>query len=635
VSACTLNDDREDVPRLYLGSVQADGDVDHLEVSWWYPAGNAGGFVLEQRINSEPFRDIQQFTGISQGTVVDLDPSIAGTVEFRLRATPIGTESAVVAVQRQLRTPDISVTLAGTAFQVRFDRPAGSGDRIELTRRTLAANGIAGAWVALATGLARTNTYADVDLSGWIDAARYEYRAIIYAGTQASQEATAVTEAAPYLGPVITYAAQEGPAVRITFEWHSAVAGKAVIYSRLHYELERRQLAVLDAPPPGTSLSYQIPIGYPLDSIGGVLECAVAASGSGVAESIGVRWAVVRPPNLQASIADLPPGLEMARASSGAFAVLADVPAGSNGSMRVLIPPGGGLSEGLAVPSGYHPRGIVLDGGGHPHAAFADTPDGNGAAPCAVIHVWHDGLGWRREEIGTFDVNGMVALASGADGGLHLSWSSSANEISVADQRGGSWVIEKLPSGLSSTSPLLLAGDENGAPHLIANGESQPLHLWRDGAGWHSEPTPPLAFGPPGTARRPLFLFAAAGRVTFVERGEEFAGAVRFLSVAIRTASGWAEPSGLGEDSYTEKSADPYRAAISPDGSRIAVGSTGTVYFFGGANLTSMHWESNLTPFAVGFTPAGKAWAVEYISDWLHGGAIPPQPGNAVLYEEF
>src|SRR5216684_4000355 len=165
---------------------------------------------------------------------------------------------------------------------------------------------------------------------------------------------------------------------------------------------------------------------------------------------------------------------------------------------------------------------------------------------------------------------------------------------------------------------------------------TKPVHLWRDGFGWHSEQTPPLAFSWPGaTARQPLFLFASAGRVTFLERGF-LVGLQKFLSIATRSASGW-ESKGAGEFFSEQQVTDLYRAAISPDGSRIAIGTIdGILYLFDGINLSQLLWQnSSLTPFAVGFAPDGKAWALDYVSDATLDGAIRPPPRNAVLYGEF
>ena len=634
---CTLNDDHEGVPRLYLGRIDSVAEVDRVELIWWLPAGGAAGFVLEQRVGSEPFRDIQQLAGDVERTIVELAPSIAGDVEFRLRVVPTGTQSGGVLVHRQLRTPTLAVTKVGAAFKVRFNRPAGSGDRIELSRRIVSLRGDAGTWTTLATVFDRENVYTDVDLSGWTDGARYDYRAIIYAGSQLSDPATVQTETASYLAAVVRSAEQFGDSVRLVFEWRSGAAETAEISYREHYSTTSTVVARTNAPGIGAVVTYDDAIRYPASAIGGIFEYTVAASGSRTTSGIARQWAVVRPANMTAALVDVPPGLEIARTSSGTFAVLADLPSSGGGaSMRALIPPGGTASDAFALPSWYHPRMLVLDASGHPHAAFADSADGSGGSPVAVIHAWHDGHSWSTEEVGRFDVNGTTELARGADGTLHLAWRSLANGITVAHQQSGSWTVSALPDAFSSASSVLLAGDETGAPHLIADGESQPVHLWRDGFGWHSEQTPPLAFSWPGaTARQPLFLFASAGRVTFLERGF-LVGLQKFLSIATRSASGW-ESKGAGEFFSEQQVTDLYRAAISPDGSRIAIGTIdGILYLFDGINLSQLLWQnSSLTPFAVGFAPDGKAWALDYVSDATLDGAIRPPPRNAVLYGEF
>jgi hypothetical protein len=194
-------------------------------------------------------------------------------------------------------------------------------------------------------------------------------------------------------------------------------------------------------------------------------------------------------------------------------------------------------------------------------------------------------------------------------------------------RRSGSWTPELIGApGESAYPESYLATDPANAPAFLATSGSLVL-IRRDAAGWYEEAIPTS-----GTsyADYAIVLLPAVDRVALVGRWSD-AGGRTVIGIRERDPSGWyaAEPALTA--TYTWPA---YAAAISPDGTRIAIATTNppSVAIRDGGRWTVHPLATVDGGFALGFTPSGKLWILLGVADSpSYGGpALIPY----VLYEE-
>jgi hypothetical protein len=279
--------------------------------------------------------------------------------------------------------------------------------------------------------------------------------------------------------------------------------------------------------------------------------------------------------------------------------------------------------------------GIVLDAAGHPHAVYAE-PVAGASGTTAILHVWHDGAAWQREEIARRAFQPRARVEIGPGGTLYASWGAGA-ALELATRANGAWTIEDLAAGVaSSLHPLFgfgfhyLSGDTDGFPHVVVVDNAHYYHLLRDASGWALEN---VGASLSIDGDEDLQFACGAGRAVIALRSF---GAVRMLQ---RTAAGWDGGSdfSLGASHFPSEIA--FGMARSADGQSLAlalgaINSTdaGKVWVLGGAGWTQVGtWYAVNPTVSLGFRSDGKLWLVSGLQDI----AASSRPAPVALYEQL
>ena len=639
VGACGLNGSDND-PRLYLDEFREGFDGTALvSVHWWYPPGGATGYVLEQTNPGGGHVELGRYDARTTRAAVVIAPaSIPGSVEFRVRVEPGARISNAVVVQRNVAAATMSLDTIGafisgsftlTGFVVHYNVIAEVSDRIVLSRRVVQGDASASPWVALATTNTVTNTYVDTDLAAWMDGATYEYQAVVYVGDVAGAPGLIKSPTALYLTPRVVSLTATAASARLVFVVDSRYAQDVRVYQHSAASSEAL-VAILPPPQPGIATTFDVPVPSP-----GVYSIRLAVTGkSGATSPSAARWVPVHSsPDLTDSLTDLAEGHGIVRTAAGEYALIGSVPTGFG-----LIPPGDDGSHAFNFGrTVYHYSRTVLDSAGHPHIVLTNV-DSPPVTP--ILHAWHDDQDWRTEEIGRGPYSALPELAMGADGTLIAAWVASDNSIAVAHQSNGIWSTESSPPVTNGYPFLIVAGDENGSPHVIGNSNAQPVYAWRDSTGWHSESVPPLPPEIVNPTHRPFVLSASRGTVTFADyvTGPTYNPNPTyspFVFLNIRSAAGWATPETISFPAFYAGVDVPYLGAQSTDGTRVAIATPDghVLVYEGGSRRATYAWPRlNGDEYGMGFDAAGKVWVVQYIAD--SGGSVVARPGNAVLYQE-
>jgi hypothetical protein len=284
----------------------------------------------------------------------------------------------------------------------------------------------------------------------------------------------------------------------------------------------------------------------------------------------------------------------------------------------------------LSVPDGsrwtLHPTGrvrffdpfLLIDGRDGVHAlAFDESDTSRSVFP--VRHLWTDGVGLRDELVDpgptADDRRGLAAMAG--DGSLRAVWEQWGT-MTFAANTGGAWALETfaLPPG---ARPSGLAVEPSGATQVLVCTDAGCEIRRRDAEGSWAADAVPAATPPPGGNVR---LLAPADGASLLAYDEIPPSGDRAVWAMERDANGWHDsvPLGAGSLQAVALSPDRTRAAVAAVGqpSRLFLGSSGS---WQEMPLVVTDWVPGL---AVGFTPAGKVWALGGL------GVGPPY----VLYQE-
>jgi hypothetical protein len=364
------------------------------------------------------------------------------------------------------------------------------------------------------------------------------------------------------------------------------------------------------------------------------------------------QWAVFPPSassGVTAHLMTVAKGWFATRAPSGDFAVLSIMTVSTEDGLRqvnAVLPPGDLGFDALRLPSRERALHFITDRQGHPHSVYFDAPenpDGRTAHP--IIHAWHDGHRWQREEIARRPMahagsNSLatVAAAFGPDGTLHAAWFGrrEVSLLEIAAREEGTWILEDVAAAFGSAflldwlASLLIACDEAGAVHLFVG--STPVHLFQDAGTWRAEYVP---VG--GNFFEPLGAFGGNASLVLIGTSlDPLVGGNRRITLSERTTAGWASP-----EIVAPAANQSVQAVQSWDRRRIAiVTNTGRLFLREPDGTVEHTWPKSVwTPFAVGFNSDNKAWVLDWLAlDSYEFEERPVAPGTvepAALYEEL
>lgn len=592
-----------------LSSVHDDPNADAVTLAWAPPSrGETTGYVLEARQVPGTFQPILQAgpSTINASHDVRAVPE-ATDLEYRVRALPEGAHgraSNVVTHHRGLLAPRVTIVCQNSAcqpvggFVVRVQNPSVAG--AALFRRVWTCPGSSGAWIPLTLAPGATD-YQDADLSQWADGARYQYQAVVAAGTDRNASPVIESVGAPTLLPNVLTATRllsGANAVQLVnpsrcFLWESvyAVYGNAYVGSILVEPGPGTSGTLVDPSPPAGRFFYYTAI---TDYFGRV------TPGSQL-------WAAAATavPGFGVTLVDRQPGTVAVRAPDGSFAT-----AGYGAAGYAIYAPGPAGPDPLVLAPGSVPGGMLADAAGHIHALFSE-PAGT---EVAVVHAEHDGVSWLRRELarGPFVAEN---LATGLDGTLHAAWSDGAGTgLHLGRWSGGAWALDFVPGAYayrSAQTPYAIAGDAAGGAHVVVARGGLLAHWYRDAAGWQSEPVGPRSTGA-------LALLPGPGRLELVHATEAYT-----LEVIERGATGWGTP--LTLDGFP---VGGLQVARTSDGARLVIAARGLLWIREAAGDSRSSWPADPTSsFGLGLRPDGKIWLLDHLV-----GGFAPDP--AVLLEE-
>jgi len=308
------------------------------------------------------------------------------------------------------------------------------------------------------------------------------------------------------------------------------------------------------------------------------------------------------------------------------------------------FPPPTGMwgSMGLSwtAPAGRSIRspGVVLDPQGNPHA-FYGGPIPSAASPdMSLLHAWHDGGGWRTEEVLRRPDVSVTTFGVGADGVLRAAFADYwARSLELVSASAGGWTTEDLGVHLPAStawSPPLVTADAAGNPSLIVCQDPNsciPRNLWRDDAGWHAELVPLDDGGAMLGFIRPLALTPGPLPRLALSYAKLAPGSPTRLVTVERGPSGWGPLQPLGD------AAGASVGAVSADGASLIVatgssqGGPAKAWVVDASGTRTVDWfRPSGAPFTAGIGPEGKGWILAWVTRYAAGEPPPP----VVVFEE-
>ncbi|HWE25549.1 MAG TPA: hypothetical protein VG496_16555 [Myxococcales bacterium] len=601
----------------------------YVRLSWEPAGGTVNSYAIDWRVPGGTFAELVADADRSPLVYAMQLPPDSADFEFRIRAEPGARASNGVVYHRGKIAASVTAVWGpiGNAFTILYTNPSQTATQTKLERRTVQLDGAASPWSQIAVGSAKSNTYEDGDLSQWIDGARYEYRATVI-DADVTPSPPFASYRAPLLAPTGTGFTPTGSGGTLFIQNNSRYARTIAIERGEAAYYTTRQVGSVAAPVAGQTTSF---VDAPLSP--GLHLYKLSAEGDyDTSSAPSTSWGVIEDPasGLAPRIVDLQLVVSAVRDSSGQFGIVEQLSKNSFPFGVALFPPGAEPGSAQVVNSNVLVK-YLIDAAGHPHTAYYDW-DGNPGVVAPVIHLWHDGSRWQREEIArrTFvtalgDGPNEIAFDIGLDGTLFAAWAGAAG-IELARSIGGAaWQVEVVTAATTNVSygELLVSGDESGIPHVIYLA-FQSTHFFPDVTGWQSEPVPLSVFVT--STSFDAAAFATSGRIDLVARMY----ADNSIDLVQRSAAGWAAPMVLSYGSYMT-------AARSTDGKAVAISADdGTLRILRDGAIT----RSNLFPFgrpAVGLRDDGKAWVVEWLTEAgqsLQDAASPSLVVPAVIFEE-
>lgn len=603
-------------------------------------------YVVEHRQPPGPFVAVDEFPGAREfwDNVCCVPPPAEELTdhEFRLRITyQDGTTALTEAVPfhvgiipPEVRGPGDHPSPEADGFHLRIGVGSRVAEQLLLERQVNLPGADPGSWVELSASLGDTS-FVDSDLSPYLDGAQYVYRASLRAGAEWSDYGVALlTDVADPLPPRAVAATPIEGGIRVSYENTSTWANKIAIERIGVNEFDPILVYFGDAPQVGETGSYD-----DLNVSTGTYRYLVHSAHydppleSFWSSAVAV-WAASTPPSewvLVPRVLEVTPGAFAASLPSGDLAMGWSAfwrPAQAGYYSEYLV----SGSDGFELPSNARlpAPGIVVARDGRPHAVFEVLPPyaAPPSDPSIFVHAWHDGAGWRAEEIARRSFSTLDSFDVGLDGTLRATFGPGLDGYpELATLVDGSWRIEAV--GVDPVTQLqgirtVVTADSAGTVHLLAyHYWGNVYHVSKDENGWRVEP---VAYTVSDDLLGVTVVPPVIATEAQVVAGIGVHGVSQDSVVLVqRAASGWSTP-----EVYSVPRTSVFRAARSGDAGRFILVAMGfgesTAILHDQAGSSIWHWfDAGWGPTAVGFGPDGKAW----ILDWLNfetGGGMGPTP---------
>lgn len=548
-----------------------------ITVTWTSPATAVDGYDLEWRLQGQSFAKINDALIPTNYTSAILSfstvPPELSTFEFRMRSKAGNTYSDysnTASFTTPLKPPALWTSAAVDKLEMTltWTQLSSLATSITLERSTANSSGQPTSdWTRLAELPPASGTWLDTQVQ---ESVIYRYRATNTSGSASSEPEISGTQAIGPFAPTGFAGVPQAAGVNLSWTNHSGTATAIQITRSPAAAAGTDELATLSP----TATSYR----------DGSLRPGQYTYGIRVTD--GVRTtrgsAVITSP------------LNPEGAPALQSTTLANVPANAN--VAVLTAHGAWISgyNGFTFFSVYPPVGadwnpwtvtdaalvggfLAADTPGIPHVVYGSKTTA-AAFPSALVHAWFDGTGWSSEKITDYDGSGFgyppVVCIDGAgtpkvmaSGGLgSQTWAS----LRYFSRDGGTWTSEAVGASLGSVSGWedpLFALDPAGRPHLVLTQNESFLEVTRSSDGaWISQSVTDTDFIAPLGIGKCLWLDNDNAWIIFQKVTYTMPGYAQIRAKA-KVAGVW-QPSILLDSFDT---APTYDAAITPDGSRLAV----------------------------------------------------------------
>lgn len=624
---------------LYAGNV-----IEELDTVWlsWTLLSTEGEVEIAMRVGVGSWQPaaVHMPATVASTSLTLGPPAIEGAVvAFRARHVVGGASSSwspEASVQRPVRAASYfwaapSFVSGGPIVNLYWTRESVDADGIRLERQVRPVSGPPSTWTALPVSVSATS-YADVAPPGWVDLARCVYRLTFLVGAVESAPVEQDAGEGPLVPPGDVVAEVVDGTVHLRWVNRSTVANAVEV---VRSSTSPPSWQVWSLPGDATALDdpglapglYGYSVRAFLDPLGQVSDPAPEAFAAVPAPTFDAAWAV------RAVV--LPSANGAARTASGDWALALGVlnvyetrPASGFAPEAGLVP--------YQTPPGYqffYP-GPLLDSQGRVHFIVAPARP---TAPATATHVWREGGSWHEESVATvapqLSLWTFSAGVAAADDSVHAAWRlADGMGIAWASNRNGAFEVEEVRPipGTPAVPASPLALDPAGEPLMVlrvADASPRSLLLWRAAGGWVIDEIPEVeGSAPVGIPATPL-LAGPGGAVHWT-----YPSATGW-QLRERSGGAWLPPQPLA---LNVGAAEFTWAALSPDGSRLAVASAGepTVVLVraSGGQFEATPLLETLGALRMGFSPSGKLWLLGGLSVPLISGE--PAPRAYVLYEE-
>ncbi|WP_306600349.1 hypothetical protein [Geothrix sp. 21YS21S-2] len=553
-----------------------------VTVSWTPPAATVDGYDLEGCLQGQAFTKLNTTLIPAAYTSALLTTSTVprelDTFTFRMRSfagttyggysntasftTPLNPLSYVFATA----SPDkleIAVTLGQSSYMA---------TGIILERATVDANGEAiGAWTRLAELPAASGTWTDTQVQ---ESVNYRYRGTNTCGVVSSEPQLSWIQSVGPFAPTGLACVPELGALNLTWTNHSTTA-TAIQITRSPVAAAGTDVLATLAPtatayrdgnlrPGHYTYSIRVSQGSRITLGGSVGGYPLDPPGAPVLQSTPLTTV----PDLANAAVLTPSGTWIAGQSGYGF-------------FSVFPPPGAAwnpwtITSAALVGNGF----LAADVQGIPHMVHGSSKTA-AALPAALVHAWFDGQGWSSEKITAYDGSGFgyfplicidpagtpKVVASGGTGSMN--WAS----LRYFTREGGTWTSESIGASLAGVSGWdapMFGLDPAGRPHVMLPQYDSLLEMVRSNDGtWTSLAVTDANFTSNLSSGKCLWL--DPDNAWFIFESVTY-GAPGYLQLRAKAkVAGVWQPSVLVDafDSF-----ETFDAAITPDGSRLAIAAT-------------------------------------------------------------